>query len=134
MILRRGGKNTQKDCTKKGLNDPDNHDGVITHLEPDSLECDVKWALGSITTNKTGGGEGLPVQFSSVTQSCPTLCNPKDRSTPGFPVHHQLPEFKLTSFESVMPSSHLSLCHTLLLPPSIFPSIRVFSKLNYFKS
>ena len=46
------GKNIQKNYTKKDLNDPDNHDGVITHLEPDSLECEVKWALGSITTNK----------------------------------------------------------------------------------
>ena len=52
MILRRGGKNTQKDCTKKGLNDPDNHDGVITNLEPDILECEVKGVLGSNTTNK----------------------------------------------------------------------------------
>ena len=50
MILRKGGKNTQKNCTKKGLNDPDNYDGVITHLEPDILECKVKWALGNITT------------------------------------------------------------------------------------
>ena len=52
MILRRGGKNTQKDCTKKGLNDPDNHDGVITNLEPDILECEGKGVLGSNTTNK----------------------------------------------------------------------------------
>ena len=47
-----GGKNTQKNCTKKYLNGPDNHNGVITHLESDILECEVKWALGSITTNK----------------------------------------------------------------------------------
>ena len=51
-ILRRGGKKTQKNYTKKDLSDPDNHDGVITHLEPDILECEVKWALGSITANK----------------------------------------------------------------------------------
>ena len=51
-MLRRGGKNTQKNYTKKDLHDPDNHDGVITHLEPDILEYKVKWALGSITTNK----------------------------------------------------------------------------------
>ena len=51
-ILRKGGKNTQKNCTKKYLHYPDNHDGVITHLEPDFLECKVKWALGSITMNK----------------------------------------------------------------------------------
>ena len=46
---------------KKDLHDPDNHDGVTTHLEPDILECEVKWALGSITTNKASGGDGIPV-------------------------------------------------------------------------
>ena len=69
------------------------------------------------------------VQFSSVAQSCPTLCNPMYCSTPGLPVHHQLwCSPKLMSIESVMPSSHLILCLPLLLLPSIFPSIRVFSK------
>ena len=58
-ILRRGGKNTQKKCTKK-IYDPDDHDGVITHLEPDILECEVMEALGSIPTNKAGGGDGIP--------------------------------------------------------------------------
>ena len=68
------------------------------------------------------------VQFSSVTQSCLTLCDPMNRSTPGLPVHHQLPEFtQLMSIESVMPSSHLILCRPLLLLPPIPPSIRVFS-------
>ena len=67
-------------------------------------------------------------QFSSVAQSCSTLCNPMNCSTPGLPVHHQLLEFlKLMSIESVMPSNHLILCHPLLRLPSIFPSIRVFS-------
>ena len=67
-------------------------------------------------------------QFSSVTQSCPTFYNPMDCSMPDFPVCHQLPEVaQLMSTESVMPSNHLILCHPLLLP-SIFPSIRVFSK------
>ena len=47
---------------KKDLHDPDNHDGVITHLEPDILECEVKWALESITTNKASGGDGIPVE------------------------------------------------------------------------
>ena len=51
-ILRRGDKNTQKNYTKKDLNDSDNHDGVITHLESDILKCEVKWALGRITMNK----------------------------------------------------------------------------------
>ena len=58
---------------KKDLHNPDNHDGVIAHLEPDILECEVKWALGTITMNKAGGGDGYSVQFSSVTQSCLTL-------------------------------------------------------------
>ena len=71
----------------------------------------------------------LGYQFSSVAQLCPTLCDPMDCSTPGFLVHHQLPEFvlKLMSIQSVMLSNHLLLCHPLLLLPSIFPSIRVFS-------
>ena len=68
------------------------------------------------------------VQFSSITQSFPTLCNPMNRSTPGLPVHHQLRSLlKLMSIESVMPSSHLILCHPLLILPPILPSIRVFS-------
>ena len=68
------------------------------------------------------------VQFTSVAQSCLTLCNPINRSTPGLPVHHQLWSLlKLNSIESMMPSNHLILCRPLLLLPSIFPSIRVFS-------
>ena len=48
---------------KKDLNDPDNHDGVITHLESSILSCEVKWALGSITTNKASGGDGIPAEL-----------------------------------------------------------------------
>ena len=48
---------------KKGLHDPDNHDGMITHLEPDILECEVKWALGSIITNRASGGDGIPAEL-----------------------------------------------------------------------
>ena len=145
---------------KKDLHDPDSHNRVITHLEPDILECEVKWALGSTTTNKAsrsddslvellqilkddavkvlhsicqqiwktqqwpqdwkrsvfilipkkGNGKEcsnyctvalishtwLSVQFSSVTQSCPTLRDPMNHGTPGLPVHHQLPEFTQT--------------------------------------
>ena len=62
-ILRRGDKNTQKNCTKKDLHNPDNHDGVITHLELDILECKVKWALGSITVNKASRGDGIPTEL-----------------------------------------------------------------------
>ena len=83
-------KGWQEYTVQKDLHNPDNHDGVITHLEPDILECEVKWALGSITMNKTSGGDGIPVelfqilkddavkvlhsdQIRSVAQSCPTL-------------------------------------------------------------
>ena len=52
-----------KELYKKDLHDPDNHDGVIVHLKPDILECEVKWALGSITTNKASGGDGIPVKL-----------------------------------------------------------------------
>ena len=48
---------------QEDLHDPDNHDGIITHLEPDILECEVKWALGSITKNKASGGDGIPVEL-----------------------------------------------------------------------
>ena len=51
---------------KKDLHNPDNHNGVITHLEPDILEFEVKWALGSITTNKAGGGDGIPVELFQI--------------------------------------------------------------------
>ena len=60
-------KKRWQECTeelyKKDLHDPDNHNGVITHLEPDILECEVKWTLGSITTNKASGGEGIPAEL-----------------------------------------------------------------------
>ena len=68
------------------------------------------------------------LDISSVIQSCLTLCGAMDCSTPGLPVHHQLPEVtKLMSIQSVMPSNQLILYHPLLLLPSTFPSIRVFS-------
>jgi len=65
-------------------------------------------------------------QFSSVAQSCTTLCNSMDCSSPGFPVHHKLLELAQTHVHWVVPSNHLILCHPLLLP-SIFPSIKIFS-------
>ena len=67
------------------------------------------------------------VQFSSVTQSCPTLCDPMNHSTPGLSITNSGSSLKLMSIESVMPSNHLVLCHCLLLLPSLFSSIRVFS-------
>ena len=65
-ILKVGGKNTQRNRTDKALKDSDNHDGVITHLEPDILECEVKWALGSITMNKASGGDGISAELFKI--------------------------------------------------------------------
>ena len=66
-ILRRGGKNTRKNYIyKNDLHDPDNHNAVITHLDPDILECKVKWALGSITMNKASRGDGIPVELFQI--------------------------------------------------------------------
>ena len=64
-ILRRGGKNTRR-LYKKDLHDPDNHDRVITHVEPDILECEVKWALESITMNKASGGDEIPAELFQI--------------------------------------------------------------------
>ena len=59
-------KNTHKNYTKKYLNDLDNHDGMIIHLEPDILEWEVKWAIGGITPNKASGGNGIPVKLFQI--------------------------------------------------------------------
>ena len=63
-IKKRGQESTE--LYKKDLHDPDNHNGVITHLEPDILECEVKWALRSITTNKASGGDGITVELFHI--------------------------------------------------------------------
>ena len=56
----------REELYKKDLHDPDNHNGLITHLEPDILECEAKWALGSITINKARGGDGIPVELFQI--------------------------------------------------------------------
>src|SRR5574342_232368 len=65
-VLRRDGKNTEEKYQIQELHDQDNHDGVITHLEPDILECEVKWALESITMNKASGSDGIPVELFQI--------------------------------------------------------------------
>ena len=77
----------------------------------------------------------IAILFSSVTQLCSTLCDPTDCSTPGLPVHHQLPEFTQTlmSIELVMPSNHLILCCPFILLPPILPSIRISSNESAFR-
>ena len=64
--IKKRGQEYTEERYKKDLHEPDNHDGVITHLEPDILECEVKWALGSITTNKASGGDGIPVELIQI--------------------------------------------------------------------
>ena len=66
-IKKRWQENTEE-LYKKGLHNPDNHNGLITHLEPDVLECEINWALGSITMNKAGGGDGIPVELFQILQ------------------------------------------------------------------
>ena len=63
-----------KELYKKDLHDPDNHDCVITHLEPDILECEVTWALESITTNKASGGDGIPVELFQILKDDAVKC------------------------------------------------------------
>ena len=95
--------------------------------------CIVQCLVASLApSHRMAIASSLPqVQFSSVAQWCLTLCNPMDCSTPGFPVHRQpWSLLKLMSIESVMPSYHLILCRPLLLLPSVFPSIRVFSSVS----
>ena len=66
--MRIGGKNTQNiyKIYKKSLNDPENQDAIVTHLEPDILKCEVKWALGSNTMNKASGGDGIPAELVQI--------------------------------------------------------------------
>ncbi|MFW2003638.1 hypothetical protein, partial [Acinetobacter ursingii] len=64
--VKKRGKGYTEELYKKDLHNPDNHNGVITHLEPDILECEVKWALESITMNKASGGDGIPVELFQI--------------------------------------------------------------------
>ena len=72
-ILRKVWQEYTEDLHKKDLNDPDNHDAVTSHLEPDILECEVKWALGNITANKASGGDGMPAELFQILKD-DTVC------------------------------------------------------------
>ena len=87
-----------KELYKKDLHDTDNHDGVVTHLEPDILECEVKWALGSITMNKASGGDGIPVELFQILKDdavkvLHSICQKIWKT-------QQLPELEKVSFHS----------------------------------
>ena len=112
------------------LHQPSPRGHFLTPGQTAPLEMSFRLCPSAHLSNSSASALGA-VQFSSVAQSCPTPCDPIDCSTPGLPVHHQLPELlKLMSIELVMPANHLILCCPLLLPPSIFPSIRVFSNVT----
>ena len=64
--IQKGWQEYTEELYNKGLNEPDNQEDVVTHLEPDILECEVKWALGSITTNKASGGDGFPAGLFQI--------------------------------------------------------------------
>ena len=73
--IKKGWQEYREELYKKDLHDPDNHNGVITQLEPDILECEVKWALESITTNKASEGDGIPVElFQILVKVLPSIC------------------------------------------------------------
>ena len=65
-VIKKGWQEYTEELYRKDFHDPDDHDGVITHLEPDILECEVKWALGSITPNTATGGDGIPAELFQI--------------------------------------------------------------------
>ena len=74
--IKKGWQEFTEELHKRNLNDTNNYDGVITHLEPDILECEVKWALGSITMNKSSGGDGIPVELIQILKDGAALYMP----------------------------------------------------------
>ena len=93
---------------KKDLHDPDNHDGVITHLEPDILECRVHWALGSITMNKASGGDGIPVELFQILKDDAVKCCTQHASKFGkLSSHHRTGkgQFSFQSQRKAMPKN-----------------------------
>ena len=116
---------------KKELHDPDNHDGVITHLEPDILECEVKWALESITTNKASGGDGIPVELFQILKddAVKVLCS----------IYHQIwktqqwpQDWKRSAFIPIPKKSNTRECSNYLTTALISHASKVMlSKLGY---
>ena len=107
---------------KKDLHDPGNHDGVITHLEPDILECEVRWALGSITMNKASGGDGIPAELFQIlkddaVQALHSICQQFGKLSSGHRTGKD--QFSLQSQRKVMPknaqtTTQLHSSHTLV--------------------
>ena len=89
---------------RKDLNDPDNHDGVITHLEPNNLECEVKWALGSLTTNKANG-DGIPVELFRILEDDAALNMPANLENSAVATGLQKGQFSFQSQRKAMPKN-----------------------------
>ena len=102
-------KEYTEEVYKKDLHDPDNHDGVITHLEPDILECEVKWALESISTNKASGGAGIPIELFQMLKDDPvkvlhSICQRISKT-------HQWPQdWKRSVFISILKKGNAKEC------------------------
>ena len=99
----------------------------MNHLQDRCKFQNVSWNITELSKWQNLTCLGKVTQFISIAQSCPAFCDSMDCSTPGLPITNSRSLLKPISIESVMPSNHLILCHPLLFPPSIFPSIRVFS-------
>ena len=110
-----------EELCKKDLHEPDNHDGVITHLEPDILKGKVKWALGSITTNKASGGDGIPVELfqilkDDVVKVLHSICQqiwktqqwPQDWKRPFFPIPKKGNAKECSNYHTIALISHTS--------------------------
>ena len=126
----------REELYKKDLHDPDNHDGVITHthLEPDILECEVKWALGSITKNKASGGDGIPVELFQILKDdavkvLHSICQqiwktqqwPQDWKSPGFiPVPNKGNAKECSNYRTVALISHASKVMLKILQARLF--------------
>ena len=90
---------------RKDLHEPDNHNGVITHLEPDILECEVKWALGSITTNKASGGDTIPIELFQILKDDAALNMPTILENSAGVTGYKKNQFSIKSQRKAMPKN-----------------------------
>ena len=142
--------NARLDEAQAGIKIAGRNINNLRYADDTTLVAESKEELKSLLMKIKDGGEKVDlklniqktkimasslIQFSSVAKSCPTLCDPMNRSTPGLPVHHQLPEFTQTHVHRVsMPSSHLILCRPLLIHLQSFSALGFFQMSHFFAS
>ena len=112
---------------KKDLHDPDNHSGVITHQEPDILECEVKWVLGSITTNKASGGDGIPVELFQILK-CDAVKVPHSILQQIWKTQQWPQDWKRSVFIPIPKKGNAKECSKYCTIPLISHTSKVFSK------